>query len=76
MRVEITMPPGIFAEGTLKGIIAEHDSSYPHMVIEMTVVGTSHPVKVTLDEIDLATIMRLARGSTVPRIRDAVRLNT
>jgi hypothetical protein len=73
MKVEITKPPGIFAEGILKSVMSEQDISYPHIVIEMSVTGVSDPVKVTLDEIDLSTIMRLARGSTVQRIRDAVR---
>jgi hypothetical protein len=39
MRVEITKPPGIFAEGILKGLISEQDASYPHIVIEMSVAG-------------------------------------
>jgi hypothetical protein len=72
MRVEITKPPGIFAEGILKGLISEQDASYPHIVIEMSVAGVSDPVRVTLDENDLSTIMRLAKGSTVQRIRAAV----
>jgi hypothetical protein len=73
MKVEITTPPGIFAEGILKGLMSEQDTSYPHVVIEMSVTGVSDPVKITLDENDLSTIMRLARGSKVQRIRDAVR---
>jgi hypothetical protein len=73
MKVEITTPPGIFAEGILKDVLSEQDTSYPHIVIEMSVTGISDPVKVTFDENDLSTIMRLARGSTVQRIRDAVR---
>jgi hypothetical protein len=73
MKVEITTSPGIFAEGILKGVMSEQDTSYPHIVIEMSVTGVSDPVIVTLDENDLSTIMRLARGSTVQRIRDAVR---
>lgn len=72
MRVEITKSPGIFAEGILKGVISEHDASYPHIVIEMSVTGISDPVRVTLDENDLSTIMRIARGSTIHRIRAAV----
>jgi hypothetical protein len=72
MRVEITKPPGIFAEGILKRLISEQDASYPHIVIEMSVTGVSDPVTITLDEHDLSTIVRLARGSTVQRIRDAV----
>jgi hypothetical protein len=72
MRVEITKPPGIFAEGILKGLISEQDASYPHIVIEMSVAGVSDPARVTLDENDLSTIMRIARGSTVQRIRAAV----
>jgi hypothetical protein len=71
MRVTITTPPGIFAEGVLKGIISEQDGHYPHMVIEMSVAGVSNRVEVTLDEVDLSTIVQ--RGSTVQRIRDAVR---
>jgi hypothetical protein len=74
MKVEITKPPVTFAEGILKGV-SEQDASYPHIVIEMSVKAVNEPVRVTLDEIDLSTIMRLARDSTVPRIRDAVRFN-
>jgi hypothetical protein len=72
MRVEITKPPGIFAEGILKGLISEQDASYPHIVIEMSVAGVSDPVRVTLDTNDLITIMRLARDSKVQSILDAV----
>jgi hypothetical protein len=72
MKVEITTPPGIFAEGLLKAVVSEQDASYPHIVIEMSVTGVGDPVKVTLDEHDLSTIIRLARASTVQRIRDAV----
>ncbi len=72
MKVEITTPPGIFAEGLLKAVVSEQGASYPHIVIEMSVTGVSDPVKVTLDEHDLSTIIRLARASTVQRIRDAV----
>ena len=64
----------VLAKGkTPKGIIEQHGASYPHMVIEMNVTGATDPAKVTLGEIDLTTIIRLARGSTVQRIRDAVR---
>lgn len=73
MRVTITTPPGIFADGVLKGVISEQDGFHPHMVIEMTVSGVNYPVEVTLNEIDLSTIVRLARDSTVQRIRSAVR---
>jgi hypothetical protein len=73
MKVEITKSPGIFAEGMLKGIVEERGASYPHIVIEMSVIGVNDPVNVTLDENDLATIVRLARASTVQRIRDAVK---
>jgi hypothetical protein len=73
MKVEISTSPGIFAEGILKGVVSEHDTSHQHLVIEMSVTGVSGPVKVTLDETDLSTIMRLARASTVQRIRGAVR---
>jgi hypothetical protein len=73
MRVTISTPPGIFAEGILKGIVSQQDGSYPHIIVEMMVTGVSDPVKVTLDEVDISTIVRLARDSTVQRIRDAVR---
>ena len=72
VRVEITKPPGIFADGTLKRVIAEQGAPCPHLVIEMEVDGISDPVKITLDELDLFTIVRLAKGSSVPRIRDTV----
>jgi hypothetical protein len=72
MKVEITRPPGIFAEGSLKDTISEQDAPYPHIVIEMRVAGVSEPVKVTLNELDLSTIVRLARASRVQRIRDAI----
>ena len=72
MKVQITKPLSIFAEGILKGVMSEQNASYPHIVIEMSVTGVSDPVKVTLDERDLATIVRLARASAVQRIREAV----
>jgi hypothetical protein len=72
MRVEITKPPGIFADGMLKGIISEQDTSAPNIVIEMIVTGVPEPVMVTLDDQDLSTIVRLAKGSKVKRIRDAI----
>jgi len=74
MRVEITKPPGIFVDGVLKSvIISEQDDPSPNVVLEMTVKGVAEPVRVTLGELDLSTIMRLARGSTVEKIRDAGR---
>jgi hypothetical protein len=54
-------------------VISEQDGPFPNIVLEMTVNGAADPVRVTLGELDLSTIMRLARGSTVERIRDAVR---
>ena len=73
MRVWITNPPGIFAQGSLKGVISEHDAPDPNIVIEMSVAGVNDPVEVTLTELDLATIVRLARNSKIQRIRDVVR---
>jgi hypothetical protein len=67
-----TDTPGIVVEGTLKAIISEQDAHYPHIVIEMSVTGRD-PAKVTLDELDLYTIVRLAKGSTVRKIQDSVR---
>ncbi len=72
MRVMFTDTPGIVVEGTLKAVIPEQDAHYPHIVIEMSVTGRD-PVKVTLDELDLSTIVRLAKGSTVRKIQDSVR---
>ncbi|HEY3616259.1 MAG TPA: hypothetical protein VGK96_05555 [Candidatus Sulfotelmatobacter sp.] len=72
MRVMFTDTPGIVVEGTLKAIISEQDAHYPHIVIEMSVTGRD-PAKVTLDELDLYTIVRLAKGSTVRKIQDSVR---
>ena len=74
MRVELTKPPGIFVDGVLKSvIISEQDGPFRDIVLEMTVNGIAEPVRVTLGELDLSTILRLARGSTVEKIRDAVR---
>jgi hypothetical protein len=74
MKVEIIRPSGgTFVEGSLKGISSEQDAPGAHIVIEIDVVGTSDPAKVTLDEVDLSTIVRLATASTIQRIRDAVR---
>ena len=73
MRVEITTSPGIFAEGSLiEGILSQHGAPHPHIVIEMKVTGSNDPVKVTLDENDLSMIIRIAKSSTVQRIRAAV----
>jgi hypothetical protein len=72
MRVEITKPPGIFAQGDLKGVVSEQDTSSPHIVVEMIVEKIAEPVLVIFDDHDLSTIVRLARDSKVKRIRDAV----
>lgn len=73
MRVWITNPPGLMAQGTLKEVIMEQGAPDPHMVIEMAVAGSNHPVEVTLNTLDLATIVRLARKSKDQKLRDAVR---
>jgi hypothetical protein len=73
MKVEIITPPGIFAEGTLDHIHSEQGAPYPHIIVEMKVAGVSNPVKVTLDEHDLSTIVRLARSSKVREIQNAIR---
>jgi hypothetical protein len=74
MRVMLTDPPNtLFVQGELKGVIkSEQDGHYPNMVIEMAVSGRG-PVEVTLDQLDLFTIVRLARESKVEKLRDAVR---
>jgi hypothetical protein len=75
MRVMLTDPPGsLFVDGVLKGVIkSEEDGGFPNMVLEMSVSGRSDPVEITLNELDLSTIMRHARASKVERLRDAVR---
>jgi hypothetical protein len=75
MRVELTDPAGgLMVDGALKGVIvSEQDGHFPHIVLEISATERTHLVKVTLSELDLFTIMRLARGSTVEKIRDAVR---
>jgi hypothetical protein len=73
MKVEITTPPGIFAEGSLERILSQQGAPYPHMVIEMKVTGSSYPVRVTLDIADLSTIVRLAKVSGIRQIQDVVR---
>jgi hypothetical protein len=72
VRVWITNPPGIFAQGILKGVVSEQGPPDPRIVIEMNVAGVDGPVEVTLNEVDLTTIVRLARNSTIQRIRDTV----
>jgi hypothetical protein len=75
MRVEITRPPRLMVEGVLQTvIISEQDGAFPHMVLQMRVNEAADPVRVTLDQCDLSTITRLAKGSTVEKLRDAVRL--
>jgi hypothetical protein len=59
-------------DGFLKGV-SEQDAPFAHIVIEITVAGLSDPVKVTLGELDLVTIVGLARGSTVQKLQNAVR---
>jgi hypothetical protein len=72
MEVMLTDPPGLFVYGTLQGVISEQDAHYPHIVIEMNVTGRN-PAKVTLDQADLSTIVRLVRASKVEKLRDAIR---
>jgi hypothetical protein len=73
MKVELTTPLGTFAEGILDGVLSQRGPPYPHIVIEMKVAGSNHPAKVTLDALDLSTIARLARGSTIQQIQDAIK---
>jgi hypothetical protein len=73
MRVEVTDPArACLVDGDLTGIIVSEQDG-PHIVLEMSVSGWPHPAKVILNQLDLFTIMRLARGSNVDTIRDAVR---
>ncbi len=72
MRVCNTNPPGLLTDGLLKDAILHQGGHYPCLVVEMTVAG-SHPVEVTLDVVDLNTIVRLAKRSTFREIQDAVR---
>jgi hypothetical protein len=74
MKVELTRPPGTFVEGVLKSVVvSEQDGPFPTVVIELAVNGVAdHPARVTLGALDLSTIIEVARGSTIERIRDAV----
>jgi hypothetical protein len=75
--MKVTIGQGTWAEGNLKGelkgVTSEQGEHYPHMVVEMSVSGAMDPVRITLDSLDLLTIVRLAKGSRVKQIRDAVR---
>jgi len=73
MRVSITKPPGIFAEGVLGTVISEQNTPSPSITIEMRVAGVDDPVEVVFNECDLITIVRLARASTSQKIQDAVK---
>jgi hypothetical protein len=77
MRVEVTDPArACLVDGDLTGVIvSEQDGPSPHIVLEMSVSGWNDPAKVILNQLDLYTIMRLARGSNVDTIRDAVRVS-
>jgi hypothetical protein len=75
MRVTLTDPPdALVVDGVLKTTIkSEGDGAFPHMVLTMTVSGRSDPVEVSLSELDLFTIVDVARKSKVEKLRDAVR---
>ena len=75
MRVEVNVGyQGTFVDGVLKGVIkSEQDAPFPQFTVEMHMAGRSDPVRVTFDELDLSTIVRLARESKVDKLRDAVR---
>jgi hypothetical protein len=72
MKVEITKPPRLIADGSLQGTVSEQGGASAMIVIEMNVSGVPEPVHVTLDPADLAMIVRLAKNSKVQAIRDAV----
>ena len=76
MRVELTEPAGaLIVDGVLASVIvSEQDGPFPHMVLQMRVTGRDDPVHVTLGELDLFTIMTLAKSSEVEKIRDAIRV--
>jgi hypothetical protein len=72
MKVAVTKPPGLFAEGSLTRVISETAAPVPLVVIEMMVAGISEPVEITLSANDLGAIVRFAKGSKVQGIRDVV----
>ena len=72
MRVCNTNPPHLLTDGLLKDARLQQGGDYPCLVVEMMVAG-SDPVEVTLDVVDLNTIVRLAKESTFREIQDAVR---
>ena len=76
MKIELINPPGIFADGWVTGVISEQATPFPYIVLGMRVKGApeeGHPVKVTLGEVALFTIVQAIRESKVERIRDLLR---
>jgi hypothetical protein len=76
MKIELINPPGIFADGWVTGVILEQATPSPYIVLGMRVKGAPEeglPVKVTLGEVALSTIVRTIRESKFERIRDILR---
>jgi len=74
MKVTINSPagPSTFVEGVLKGIVSEQDGPAAHIEIEISIAQISEPSRVILSPTDLRTIVRLAKGSGVESVRDAI----
>ncbi len=75
MKLAISLEPtsSFAGEGVLKtGVRSEQDGPFPHMILEMSLIGLSETVKVGLDERDLSTIVRLARELKIEKLRAAV----
>src|SRR5260370_42345544 len=73
MRVEFTKPHRqIVGHVALGGVIAEQDTPFPYIVIELSVAGRSDRTEITLDSVDLSTSVRRARDSKVHAIREIV----
>jgi hypothetical protein len=58
--------------GVLKtGVKSEEGGAQPHMVLEMT-SQSNETVKISLDQLDISTIVRLATKSKISKLREAV----
>jgi hypothetical protein len=63
----------IAVTGVLKTAVkSEEGGASPHMVLEMT-SQSNETVKISLDQLDISTIVQFANESKITRLRDAAR---
>lgn len=69
--MQITLNNGFIANGFLTNEIKELDGISPYLEIDLKIANVTDPAKVLLSDLDIFTIVSLAKKSKIQKIRDA-----